>query len=349
MSFADHVVNSALQDYLWPRARDIISTTQSYGRRTAPGEKVARSCISCCRAIGDARKTSKRWVFETDIKSFFTSIDRDVVKRLASPFFEDGELFSLFERACLSDVSPCLDQTADMADKYWPTGVGIVQGGAVSPLLANLVLADADRGIGDKYRFYRYVDDVLLVADSRDAATAGAAIVAEQISNCGAACYELEEESDKSGLRGPDESLDFLGLSVTPVGEVLASQCAFDTFWHHIRDIIRKERGLGEVLYRLESFLAGWFEYYRDTDIGSQQLRNIDGRIAGHLSTYLEQNGLSLSSKQRAQFRKLMSVSSLAQLKMKARPRRRKQRLPYEEPEFHQYDPADIAAAATSP
>ena len=153
-----------------------------------------------------AKRKSRLWVAECDIRGFFDSVSHDVTKR---------ELFALLaETGAPSDPrvlqfldsflagydyrrarEQAIDQLAQrnilQPDVYDPdealkeahlpiqpgTHIGIPQGSAFSSVLANVVLTRADRAVHasvstHRATFYaRYVDDILLASTNRRVAT----------------------------------------------------------------------------------------------------------------------------------------------------------------------------------
>jgi CRISPR-associated protein Cas1 len=97
-----------------------------------------------------------RWAFDTDIADFFDTIPQtallaDLAARVASPMTVD------LVRLWLS--------------KAPRRGLGVPQGGPISPLLSNLYLDPVDRAIATRrVRLVRYADNIMLLATGRSAA-----------------------------------------------------------------------------------------------------------------------------------------------------------------------------------
>ena len=111
------------------------------------------------------------WVLETDIKSFFDSVDHEVLRQILTRRVRDGVLVRLIGKWLKAGVM-------EEGCVYHPK-TGTPQGGVISPLLANIVLHEVidvwfeeqvkPRLSGDAH-LVRYADDLVIVcANGRDA------------------------------------------------------------------------------------------------------------------------------------------------------------------------------------
>jgi retron-type reverse transcriptase len=104
-------------------------------------------------------KNGGGWVVKLDVKKFFYSIDRSVLKSLLRKKINDGKFLRV------------LDAIIDSA----PGGVGVPLGAATSQDFANITLNELDqyakRYLGLKW-YVRYMDDVIVVVPTREEAKA---------------------------------------------------------------------------------------------------------------------------------------------------------------------------------
>ena len=153
-----------------------------------------------------AHHDGELWVGEYDIIKFFDSIGHDVAKAAIDRAVTRAETRGVvvdpraiqitrafidaysFPKNVLQDILPALRQRDPAATFAWPgddgnldafytnpveAKIGILQGAALSCLVANLVLHDADqavvRSMGEiTYVYLRYVDDMVLVCTSKE-------------------------------------------------------------------------------------------------------------------------------------------------------------------------------------
>src|SRR5690606_4066181 len=127
------------------------------------------------------------FVFETDIQSFFDSINRKELKARVRGALGRSSLVPLICDVIESEVKTndpsVLEQISKMGIRK---GVGLRQGMPLSPALANLALAPFDKALArEKVPFIRYADDVVTFATSKQEALDQAVLVREELGTLG--------------------------------------------------------------------------------------------------------------------------------------------------------------------
>jgi RNA-directed DNA polymerase len=183
----------------------------SYGYR--PG----RSALD---AVGTARKRCWRtdWVIDLDIKAFFESMPRDLIER-AVAHHTDLAWVKLYVGRWLRAPVERPDGTLEERTRGTP------QGGAVSPLLANLFLHYAfDRWMARVYpdlRFERYADDALVHCRSEAEARTVLEAIRGRLAKCGLELHPTKtrivycKDDDRPG-EYEHVAFDFLGYTFQP-------------------------------------------------------------------------------------------------------------------------------------
>ncbi len=153
-SLRDKVVQRALVDAIDPYFDEQMSN-KSYGYRK---EKSATRAINRCR---DFINRGYFWVYKTDIKNFFETIDHDRLLSLLDREIADKKIVRL--------ISLYLKNGGFKHRDYVEHYEGIHQGDILSPLLSNIYLNEMDRYIERKeIEFVRYADDFVLFFKKRD-------------------------------------------------------------------------------------------------------------------------------------------------------------------------------------
>ena len=99
------------------------------------------------------------WVVDADLKDFFGSVDHDRLLALVNRRVSDGRVLGLLRQILTAGVVA--------NGQLLPTEQGIPQGGAISPLLSNILLTPFDREMRSRgYRLTRYADDWLVTCRS---------------------------------------------------------------------------------------------------------------------------------------------------------------------------------------
>lgn len=288
---ADRIAQMVVKRYLEPLVEPCFHR-DSYGYR--PGK-------SALEAIGVARARCWRydWVLELDIKSFFDSIDRDLLLRAVRKH-TDCKWALLYIERWLKAPAQMADGSLIVREKGTP------QGGVISPCLANLFLHYAfDRWMQRHHPgipFERYADDAICHCESEEQARALRQSLEKRFAECGLELHPEKtrivycRDDDRDGSY-PDHSFDFLGYTFRPRsstgrdGKVCvsfnpaASEKALKTIRQKVRAMAfhrRNDLSLDELAEKLNPFIRGWVNYYGRYYRSAlyPTLRHIDARLA---------------------------------------------------------------------
>lgn len=169
-----------------------------------------RSCQDACEQIFSdlSLKSSAQWVLEGDIKRCFDNISHEWMlknipmnKKVLSQFIKAGYVFK---------------------KNLFPNSKGAIQGGAISPTLANLALDGLEKHIWNyvnigkkgivkttnlhKVHLIRYADDFIVTGDSRETLKTVKECIISSMAERG---LELSEE--KTPITNIKDGFDFLG------------------------------------------------------------------------------------------------------------------------------------------
>ena len=160
---ADRVILSRMTAYVRDRLEEVLGTCcYSFRKDCAVNHQLA---VKHLQAFRERFPAGSLFVAECDIKKFFDNISHETVRRRWREIgFEDaaGKVLEAYLGVYAAD-------RADTQERVPPDGGhrGLPQGGSFSTVLANLVLAEADRAVmavDDGRLFYaRYCDDVVFV------------------------------------------------------------------------------------------------------------------------------------------------------------------------------------------
>ena len=103
------------------------------------------------------------WAVDMDLEKFFDTVNHSRLIRKLSTRIKDGRVISLITRMLKSGV-----WTQGKVEK---SEVGLMQGGPLSPLLANIYLDELDKELEKRgHRFARYADDLVILCKSKRSA-----------------------------------------------------------------------------------------------------------------------------------------------------------------------------------
>lgn len=165
-NLSDKVIISRMKDYVRDRLDENLSANcYSFRRDSSITHQTAVKRLQRYRA---GFPDGSLFVGECDIKKFFDNISHEVVRKCwdESELFEPsaGKVLEAYLNAYVAsqpDGEPRRDDHADGGRR------GLPQGGSLSPVLANLVLAVADRAVEEvdvgRLFYARFCDDVVFV------------------------------------------------------------------------------------------------------------------------------------------------------------------------------------------
>lgn len=267
----DRIAQTVVQRYLEPIVEPLFHD-DSYGYR--PGR-------SAHQALSVARQRCWRydWVLDLDIKSFFETIDWELLLRAVRRHTECPWVLLYLERWLKASV--CMPDGTLVERKQ-----GTPQGAVISPLLANLFLHDAfDRWMAAQRAdvpFERYADDIICHCRSEAQARALKDALEQRLGQ-----WHLELHSRKTKIvyckdanrRGnySDQHFDFLGYTFRPRSSKNRLGRLFVSFAPAVsakaatamRQRIRRWRlhqrndlALEEIARWTRPMLQGWVHYY---------------------------------------------------------------------------------------
>jgi RNA-directed DNA polymerase len=240
---------------------ETLADEHSYGFR------LNRCCQDACEQIfADlSLRRSAEWVLEGDIKGCFDNISHEWMlenipmnKTILKQFIKAGFVFK---------------------KKLFPTNRGAIQGGAISPTLANLVLDGLEKEIWNSINIYpgggisknrnlhkihliRYADDFVVTGDSKETLI--------KVKECVSTFMEkrgLELSKEKTLITNIHEGFDFLGwnfrkyynkLIIKPSNKSIKNFAA--NLKETVRHLLPAEQSL--LIIKLNQKLRGWCNYH---------------------------------------------------------------------------------------
>lgn len=206
----DRVVHWMLYDYLLPiwQPRFICDT---YGNLPGRGTHAAVN-----RLAHFCRGADSKWVLQLDISKYFYSVNHALLKARALRFIGDHDLRSLM--IALIDSFRTDSQYDDLfpADGMYrmTEAKGMPIGNLSSQLFANIFLNDFDHWVKEELRikrYIRYVDDMVILADSKDELVAIRDLIVKKLALDG-----LTIHPKKIRLAPSASGIPFLGYVVWP-------------------------------------------------------------------------------------------------------------------------------------
>ncbi len=238
----NRVVHAAIAIMLYPMFEDLFG-------EACFAYVQGRNAQQAVQRVVRQAQAGKVWVVETDVASFFDTMDR---KRAISKLAEriaDGSFLRLVGAVLRSEV---------LGETTGEDAVGVPQGSPLSPLLANIYLAGFDREMGKRWVVTRFADDLVVSCATRQEAEAAQTEVEAALKLEG-----LSMKPEKTRVVELGEGIDFLGYRITPWG-VWPSGKSVKRFQAKVRSLtLRHEtRSAKAVVERVMPVVRGWTNYF---------------------------------------------------------------------------------------
>jgi RNA-directed DNA polymerase len=198
-------------------------------------------------------KAGCRFVVDMDLSKFFDRVQHDVLMSRVARKLRDKRMLKLIGRYLRAGV---------MVDGLvQPSPEGTMQGGPLSPLLANILLDDLDKELESRgLRFARYADDFQIYVRTHRSARRVFASVERFLTRK----LKLVVNQRKSRIAKAD-GVEFLGLKFAGRrGEIRVTAKNLVKFKRRVREITARNRGISmsRMLGELRRYLRGWMGYF---------------------------------------------------------------------------------------
>jgi len=188
----DRVLQRCITQVLTP-ALEQLMYRHSHGYR--PG----RSRITASYEIQAAWRAGYRWVYESDIKNFFDSVNLNHLKDRLNAIYHGDPL--------VDRIIDWMQASVIFQGQKIERKNGLPQGSPLSPLMANLMLDDFDSDMKTAgFHLIRFADDFIVLCKDPQEAQKAKQLAIESLQEHG-----LQLHPDKSQITSLDEGFKYLG------------------------------------------------------------------------------------------------------------------------------------------
>lgn len=189
--------------------------------------KTSRSFVQEINNYIQSSKGSDLSIIYGDIKSFYDSIDRDILFETISQKIKSKIILTLIRRAIESPVMPKGYKRKDLK-QHKLNEKGIPQGLAISNVLASIYLHSFDKVMkGKEGKYFRYIDDILIICSKENRET----ITNEVKEEIEGDRFKLKlHEKDKVFSGDRNLGFKYLGYYFKPNGLVSVSESSVERY-----------------------------------------------------------------------------------------------------------------------
>jgi len=147
-----------------------------------------------------------------DIKNFFPTINHEILIRKLKKRIRKTEVITLIRKAIETPTVPMAQARVIKTNT-----LGVPQGLSISNILANIYLSKLDslHNQATSYKYYRYVDDLLIICEEKDAPDIKKTVIKEIQKGLS---LTMNYSADKTNEGKLIEGFTFLGYSKNPKG-----------------------------------------------------------------------------------------------------------------------------------
>lgn len=208
-TFRDKVVQIWLNNILKYEYRFKYFIKDSYGSIDARGTHKCADKIQENMKIAQATLGTQARILKLDVKKFFYSIDREILKQIYKKQISDPNILWLLNKI--------IDSANQIDEK------GLPLGNTISQLSANVYMNELDQFIKRTLRvkyYVRYMDDMILILENTERARE----VKEQVENYLNQKLHLELNQDKSKIFPIKQGVNAIGYKIYPTHKKLRNR-----------------------------------------------------------------------------------------------------------------------------
>jgi hypothetical protein len=214
------------------------------GGAKAAVREVADQLKPVARAVD---QTPPKFVFRTDVKSYYASIDHDVLMEQIGDLIDNPVILNL--------VDQYARRTVYNGGLYLDVERGIPLGCSLSPLIGAVYLRRIDEAMEASGLFYaRFMDDWVILAPTRWKLRKAVRLVNETLAK-----LRVEQHPDKTFIGRIGKGFDFLGYEITTGGIVGIAQRTLDGFVKRVTQLYEQ----GATACRIGDYIRRWLRWVR--------------------------------------------------------------------------------------
>ena len=249
----DRVIQQAIAQVLTPIYEEQFSEN-SYGFR--PRRKAHDAMVKCIENANEGYK----YVVDMDLEKYFDTVNQSKLIEILSRTIKDGRVISLIHKFLRAGVIE--------KHTFKEIGVGVPQGGPLSPLLSNIMLNELDQELERRgHKFVRYADDLMILCKSKKSAKHTLEKIVPFIEK--KLYLQVNHEKTEVAYIG---KVKFLGFSFYKSKDGMRLRVhpkAIAKMKSKVREHTQRSNGCGNEkrIDKLKRYIRGWINYFKIADV----------------------------------------------------------------------------------
>jgi RNA-directed DNA polymerase len=261
--------------------------------------------------VRDYYRDGFSYVYKADIEKFFDKVDNDLLLRKISKALPDKTLMPLIRQFLEIDIANIKDiEDKTQIDYTYDPMIGIAQGSPLSPLFANVFLANVDKKAQQKkLNMVRYADDIVILTKTKDGAIEAHKFLESELTKIKLTLHPLLIQHnlpikghEKHSVVRKYSGLLFLGLRFTGDKIYPSGDSYENAIWTVRRAAYNQKLSFVQRLTSIDARIKGWCSSYSFTDYLDEPIAKNDKLLEDVLTKMLKKAGLkTLNSKSATQ------------------------------------------------
>lgn len=279
--FSDRIVLKALTEYLAKKLTPIFKKVENVSFAYQKGRSVRDALIHLKSLYAEGNI-----ILKVDIRKFFDTINKDILKDLLTHYHLDESAYSLI----LQSLSPKLKNNDNYEEALIQIQNGIPQGNSVSSVLSNLYLLELDKlSLTKRLKMIRYADDIIFICKNEDEAFSTLKYIENYLSTKRKLqIHPLSDGNPNKTVIIKDctkSRLVYLGIEFDGKRLFPTTECQ-NKLIERVRCLIgKKSFKLEKITTEITSSISQWCGYYAFTDITNSRLSSLSKKI-NHYGKY---------------------------------------------------------------